>query len=103
MAWDFSTDPEFEEFWRLHDDAKYATRLPARTATAHSGGSEADASILPPASAPLVPRTRVRRCERCAGCTRSDCGACNNCKDKPKFNARPISVRVVGDDVQVEA
>mmetsp|Transcript_30585 Transcript_30585/g.79412 ORF Transcript_30585/g.79412 Transcript_30585/m.79412 type:complete len:359 (-) Transcript_30585:428-1504(-) len=35
-------------------------------------------------------RGRTNRCGTCAGCVRGDCGACKNCKDKPKFGGKGI-------------
>ena len=33
---------------------------------------------------------RVRICGDCEGCSRDDCGKCNNCLDKPKFGGKHI-------------
>ena len=33
----------------------------------------------------VVVMKRRRRCGKCVGCTRKECGHCRNCKDMPKF------------------
>ena len=37
---------------------------------------------------PSMIRARKRRCMKCAGCKREDCGSCINCKDMKKFGGQ---------------
>mmetsp|Transcript_13716 Transcript_13716/g.27575 ORF Transcript_13716/g.27575 Transcript_13716/m.27575 type:complete len:404 (-) Transcript_13716:468-1679(-) len=50
----------------------------------------ASSSIPPSAEERGAKRGRTNRCGSCAGCLRGDCGACKNCKDKPKFGGKGI-------------
>jgi len=37
---------------------------------------------------------RMKRCGKCEGCTRSDCGVCNHCKDMKKFGGKGTGKQV---------
>ena len=44
----------------------------------------------PPGRAPLKSKTRWAACSKCLACTRSDCGDCINCADKPRFGGSGV-------------
>jgi len=72
---------EFEAFWSAVECCMLL-----------QGGHTAAASIglSAAAKASAANRGRTNRCGSCTGCLRGDCGACKNCRDKPKFGGKGI-------------
>ena len=59
---------------------------PQRARHAPKGSrAAAAASAMSSATESGKKRGTLQRCGQCVPCTRSDCGACQNCLDKPKF------------------